>query len=71
MTGKLAVQYGGRAGGAALAYWIVGRRAGPVGAIASVILGWVAGGFVADKVADATMLGLDISAPPREIEIKW
>jgi hypothetical protein len=60
MNGKLAVQYGGRAGGALAAYMLVGRKAGLGGLVASVVLGWLAGGFVADKVANATMLGLDL-----------
>jgi hypothetical protein len=60
MTGKLAVQYGGRLGGALAVYYLVGRRSGTVGMVASIVLGWLGGGFLADKVADATMLGLDL-----------
>lgn len=48
----LAIRYGGRVGGALLAWRAFGHKGGTWGAVAAVALGWVAGGFAADMVAE-------------------
>jgi hypothetical protein len=49
----MAIRYGGRAGGAFLAYKFLGSKVGggTLGLAAVVALGWLAGGFVADMAA--------------------
>lgn len=49
----LAMKYGGRAGGAYLAWRFLGKSVGGgmVGTAAVLALGWVAGGLVADQIA--------------------
>ncbi len=49
MDQTLAVRYGGRAAGAALAYYTVGRKLDTLAMIAVVALGWLAGGYAIDS----------------------
>lgn len=48
MDSNLAIKYGGRAAGAAAAYFAVGKRLSTAGMLAAVAAGWLAGGYIVD-----------------------
>lgn len=58
MNSTVVIQYGSRAAGAFAAYYFAGRKFGTGGAVLSIALGWLAAGFLADKlIAQAGFAG--------------